>query len=78
MAVGEHIRAPRLYRDRDLEWWMDVAGVHDERYDEIEDINRARRVPSLQLTGSDDRRTLDLNALTAIGGQTGRAVRRGQ
>ena len=67
MAVGEHIRAPRLYRGRDLEWWMDVAGVHDERYDEIEDIARARRVPSLQLTGSDERRTLDLNALTAIG-----------
>ena len=31
MAVGEHIRAPRVYRGRDLEWWMDVAGVHDER-----------------------------------------------
>ncbi len=67
IAVGEHIRAPRLYRGKDLEWWMDVAGVHDERYDEMDDINRARRVPSLQLTGSDTRLTLDLNALTAIG-----------
>jgi putative flavoprotein involved in K+ transport len=46
---------------------MDAAGVLDERYDEIEDIQRARRVPSLQLTGSADRATLDLNALTAIG-----------
>ncbi|MCZ6453949.1 MAG: pyridine nucleotide-disulfide oxidoreductase, partial [Alphaproteobacteria bacterium] len=35
--------------------------------DEIDDINRARRVPSLQLTGSDDRATLDLNTLTGIG-----------
>ncbi len=67
MAVGEHIRAPRVYRGRDLEWWMDAAGVLDERYDEIDDIQRARRVPSLQLTGSTDRATLDLNALTAIG-----------
>jgi len=67
MAVGEHIRAPRVYRGRDIEWWMDAAGVQDERYDEVDDINRARRVPSLQLTGSDDRRTLDLNSLTAQG-----------
>lgn len=67
IAVGEHIRAPRVYRGRDIEWWMDVAGVHDERYDEMDDIRRARRVPSLQLTGSDTRMTLDLNALSAIG-----------
>jgi putative flavoprotein involved in K+ transport len=67
MAVGEHIRAPRVYRGKDLEWWMDVAGVQDERYDEVDDIKRARRVPSLQLTGSDTRMTLDLNALTAMG-----------
>ena len=67
MAVGEHIRAPRVYRGKDLEWWMDVAGVLDERYDEVDDINRARRVPSLQLTGSDTRMTLDLNTLTEMG-----------
>ena len=67
LAVGEHIRAPRVYRGRDLEWWMDAAGVLDERYDEIDDISRARRVPSLQLTGSTERATLDLNALTGIG-----------
>jgi len=67
VAVGEHIRAPRIYRGRDLEWWMDAAGVLDERYDEIDDIVRARRVPSLQLTGSPERKTLDLNALTATG-----------
>jgi putative flavoprotein involved in K+ transport len=65
MAVGEHIRAPRTYRGRDIEWWMDAAGVLDERYDEVDDINRARRVPSLQLAGSDIRLTLDLNSLTA-------------
>ena len=67
LAVGEHIRAPRVYRGRDIEWWMDAAGVLDERYDEIEDINRARSVPSLQLAGSPERRMTDLNSLTAIG-----------
>jgi putative flavoprotein involved in K+ transport len=41
--------------------------VLDERYDEVDDINRARSVPSLQLTGSPERRMTDLNALTAIG-----------
>ena len=58
LAVGEHIRAPRVYRGRDLEWWMDAAGVLDERYDALDDIDRARKVPSLQLTGSDERTTL--------------------
>jgi putative flavoprotein involved in K+ transport len=67
LAVGEHIRAPRLYRGKDLEWWMDAAGVLDERYDALDDISRARNVPSLQLAGTPDRSTLDLNALTDIG-----------
>src|SRR5262245_30488135 len=67
LAVGEHIRAPRLYRGRDLQWWTDAAGVLDERYDQVDDIGRARRVPSLQLAGTPDRLTLDLNALTGIG-----------
>jgi putative flavoprotein involved in K+ transport len=67
LAVGEHVRVPRLYRGRDIKWWMDRTGVLDERYDQVDDIVRARNVPSLQLAGSDQRRTLDLNALTAIG-----------
>jgi len=67
LSVGEHIRAPRVYRGKDLEWWMDAAGVLDERYDKVDDIARARQVPSLQLAGTADRSTLDLNALTAIG-----------
>jgi putative flavoprotein involved in K+ transport len=67
LAVGEHIRAPRIYRGRDIQWWMDAAGVLDQRYDEVDDIERARRVPSLQLVGSPERRTLDLNALADSG-----------
>jgi putative flavoprotein involved in K+ transport len=67
VAVGDHVRLPRLHRGRDIHWWMDVIGQLDERYDEVEDLNRARRLPSLQLVGSPERRTLDLNALIASG-----------
>ncbi len=46
---------------------MDVAGVLDEFYTEVDNIDRVRGVPSLQLAGSDDRRTVDLNSLTEVG-----------
>jgi putative flavoprotein involved in K+ transport len=67
IAVGEHVRGPRLYRNRDIHWWMEAAGVLDERYDEVDDIVRARRVPSMQLAGSPERAAFDLNALTSVG-----------
>jgi putative flavoprotein involved in K+ transport len=67
LAVGEHIRAPRTYRGRDIQWWMDAAGVLDQRYEEVDDIDRARKVPSLQLVGSPERAMLDLNALRESG-----------
>jgi len=67
LSVGEHVRGPRTYRGRDIHWWMEEAGVLDERYDEVDDIVRARRVPSMQLAGSDDRASVDLNALTSAG-----------
>jgi len=66
LAVGEHIRMPRRYRGQDIQWWMDVAGILDTRYDETDDLERARNVPSLQLAGG-PRRMLDLNALTESG-----------
>lgn len=56
-----------VYRGTDIQWWMEAAGVLDERYDEVDDIVRARRVPSMQLAGSAERATFDLNALTGIG-----------
>jgi putative flavoprotein involved in K+ transport len=67
LAVGEHVRAPRVYRGRDIQWWMDRAGVLDERYTEVDDIARARKVPSIQLVGTPARTTLDLNALRRLG-----------
>ena len=67
LAVGEHIRMPRTYRGKDILWWMDRTGLHDERFDEVDDIVRARRVPAPQLVGTPERATLDLNALTGEG-----------
>jgi putative flavoprotein involved in K+ transport len=67
LAVGEHIRMPRRYRGRDIQWWMDSAAILDQRYDEIDDLERARNVPSLQLAGYADYRAVDLNALRALG-----------
>jgi len=67
LSVGEHVRMPRTYRDRDVFWWMDGAGLLDERYDEVDDVVRARHVPSAQLIGSPARVALDLNSLSSNG-----------
>jgi putative flavoprotein involved in K+ transport len=67
LSVGGHVRLPRTYRGRDVLWWMDASGLWDQRYDEVEDLTRARRLPSPQLVGTPERTTLDLNALTAMG-----------
>jgi putative flavoprotein involved in K+ transport len=69
LAVGEHVRLPRTYRGRDIFWWMDAASVLDERYDEVDDLVRARHVPSPQLIGSPEHRSIDLNALAWLGVQ---------
>ena len=66
LAIGEHVRMPRTYRGRDILWWMDAAGLLDQRYDEVDDLVRARNVPSMQLVGSPGR-TVDLNALSSAG-----------
>ena len=67
LSVGEHVRLPRTYRGRDVLWWMDASGIWNQRYDEIDDLTRARRLPSPQLVGTPERTTLDLNALSAAG-----------
>jgi len=67
LAVGEHVRLPRTYRGRDVLWWMEASGVWSQRYDEIDDLDRARGLPSPQLIGTPERATLDLNALAAAG-----------
>jgi putative flavoprotein involved in K+ transport len=67
LAVGEHVRLPRTYRGRDVLWWMEHSGVWSQRYDEVDDLERARGLPSPQLVGTPERITLDLNVLQAAG-----------
>ena len=58
---------PRTYRGRDIFWWLDAAGVLDERYDAQPDLVRARNLPSMQLAGSPQRTTVDLTTLRRRG-----------
>ncbi len=67
LAVGEHVRVPRRYRGRDIQWWLDRTGILDQRWDEVDDAERVRGLPSFQLVGSPEHETLDLNALQAMG-----------
>ncbi|MYB38842.1 MAG: pyridine nucleotide-disulfide oxidoreductase [Gammaproteobacteria bacterium] len=67
LSVGEHVRLPRLYRGKDIQWWMTHAGILDEGIGEIDDLVRARNIPSPQLVGTPERRDLDLNALSDQG-----------
>lgn len=67
LAVGRHTRLPRTYRDRDILWWFERLGVLDEGIRAVQDLEASRSQPSLQLIGSPDHRTLDLNVLRALG-----------
>jgi putative flavoprotein involved in K+ transport len=67
LSVGEHVRLPRTYRGKDVLWWMEASNVWNQRYDEIDDLSRARGLPSPQLVGTPERATLDLNTLSAAG-----------
>jgi putative flavoprotein involved in K+ transport len=63
IAVGHHTRMPRMYRGRDILWWLDRMGVFDEAASHVYDLDISRDQPSLQLVGHPDRRTLDLATL---------------
>ena len=67
LAAGEHVRLPRLYRGRDIHWWMHVTGLLEQRIEDEAEPDRARRLPSPQLIGTPQRSTLDLNTLRAQG-----------
>jgi putative flavoprotein involved in K+ transport len=67
IATGEHVRACRTYRGRDIKWWMDACGLLDMGLAEVDDINRARNVPSMQLVGTPAHENIDLNSLQDIG-----------
>jgi putative flavoprotein involved in K+ transport len=78
LAAGEHVRLPRTYRGRDIFWWMQATGLLAERYDQIDDLTRARHLPSPQLIGTPQRTAADLSTLAAQGvrivGRLGRVM----
>ena len=52
-AVGRRARAHAAHLSRPRhQWWMDATAPMDVRFDEVDDIERARRLPSLQLVGT--------------------------
>ena len=60
LAVGEHVRLPRVYRGKDIQWWMAVTGLLDERYDQVDNLTRVRTppvVPARRNPGADDARS---------------------
>jgi putative flavoprotein involved in K+ transport len=57
LSVGEHVRMPRIYRGRDIQWWMNAVGAMDSRYDAVEDLER----------GTPERINVDLNSLRKAG-----------
>lgn len=67
LAVGRHTRLPRRYRGRDIMAWLDATGALTERTDEVFDLAASRAQPSLQLIGSDDHRSIDLDVLRGMG-----------
>ncbi|WP_375688634.1 NAD(P)-binding domain-containing protein [Pseudooceanicola sp. LIPI14-2-Ac024] len=67
LSTGEHIRTPRHYRGRDIHWWMEATGLHATPVTEVDDVERVRRLPSLQLIGSSTPKFTDLSALQARG-----------
>jgi putative flavoprotein involved in K+ transport len=67
LSVGEHVRMPRTYRGLDIQYWLKSTGLLDESWRTVDDIVRARRVPSPQLVGTPEGKSLDLNALSDQG-----------
>lgn len=67
LSVGEHVRLPRTYRGLDILKLMDGAGIFDHTIHDVDDLNRVRRLPSMQLIGSPTRDTISLNSLQSSG-----------
>lgn len=64
LATGNHVRLPRRYRGQDIERWLHVTGVLDQKTHDIFNLAQAIKLPSPQLMGGHD--NVDLNALQAM------------
>jgi putative flavoprotein involved in K+ transport len=66
LAVGRHQRLPRVYRGRDILWWLDAMGVFNASVRDVFDADASRNQPSLQLVGRAGR-SLDVGILARGG-----------
>ncbi|TGQ29053.1 NAD(P)/FAD-dependent oxidoreductase [Mesorhizobium sp. M00.F.Ca.ET.216.01.1.1] len=76
LSVGKHTRLPRIWRDKDIFWWLYQMGFMSQQLDDLANPDSARRQPSLQLAGRADCSNVDLATLQGIGVElTGRLTR---
>ena len=67
LSVGKHTRLPRLWRGRDIFFWLCEMGLMAQRPEDLANPDSARHQPSLQLAGRPDRADVDLATLQALG-----------
>jgi putative flavoprotein involved in K+ transport len=67
LSVSRHTRMPRLYRGRDIMWWLDRYGILEDGTATDADLRAAGLQPSPQLVGRPERSNLDLGVLHDIG-----------
>jgi putative flavoprotein involved in K+ transport len=59
LAVGRHTRLPRMYRGKDILWWIDTMGGFMAPADPADDAE----FPAPQLVGALERRSIDVGLL---------------
>lgn len=65
LAVGRHTRLPRIYRGRDILWWIDTMGGFMAPADPADEA----KFPAPQLVGAPDYRSIDVGRLEELGVQ---------
>jgi putative flavoprotein involved in K+ transport len=63
LAVGRHTRLPRMYRGKDILWWIDTMGGFMAPADPADEASS----PAPQLIGAPDSRSLDVRLLQGRG-----------
>jgi putative flavoprotein involved in K+ transport len=67
ISVSRHTRLPRIYRGRDIMWWLDQYGIAEDEVVSASELEAARWQPSMQLVGRPERDNLDLLVLRDMG-----------
>ena len=75
VSVGKHTRLPRLWRGKDIFFWLCEMGFMAQRGQDLANPQSALRQPSLQLAGRPDKADVDLATLQALGVELAGRVR---